>query len=107
MGVGVKAAADERIWETIRAHLEGMRNPINEEIRKYPLPIPACDLQYNHLLEERDRISRELMRLKAMSSKGLAGRDLGMAVEAFIDSSSCIDDETAQRIKATLSEKPA
>jgi hypothetical protein len=29
---------------------------IDAEIRAYPTPIPRCDAQFNHLLEERDRI---------------------------------------------------
>jgi vacuolar-type H+-ATPase subunit I/STV1 len=33
---------------------------LDAEIRAYPTPIPRCDAQFNHLLEERDRIRRLL-----------------------------------------------
>jgi hypothetical protein len=46
------------------AALEVERDRVREAIASYPPPIPACDEQFNHLLEERDRISRELSRLK-------------------------------------------
>ena len=29
---------------------------IDAEIRAYPTPIPRCDAQFNHLLEERERL---------------------------------------------------
>jgi len=29
---------------------------LEAEIRAYPTPIPRCDAQFNHLLEERERI---------------------------------------------------
>jgi len=35
-----------------------------EEISSYPPPIPACDEQFNYLLEKRDQLLRELARLK-------------------------------------------
>ncbi len=35
-----------------------------EEISSYPTPIPACDEQFNYLLEKRDQLLRELAQLK-------------------------------------------
>jgi hypothetical protein len=35
------------------------------EIRSYPTPIPRCDAQFNHLMEERDRIVRALQDIVA------------------------------------------
>ena len=46
-----------------RRRLEQERARINREIRDYPAPIPACDEQFNHLLEERTRVAVELGRL--------------------------------------------
>lgn len=46
-----------------RAQLEQEKRRINEEINNYPPPIPACDAQFNYLLEERARILQELSRL--------------------------------------------
>jgi hypothetical protein len=44
----------------IRDRLESERERLYREIANYPRPIPACDQQFNHLLEERERICREL-----------------------------------------------
>lgn len=57
--------ASERIRD-----LENERQRVNEEIKNYPTPIPACDAQFNYLLEERARIAQELDRSSALSSEG-------------------------------------
>ncbi|MEE8556569.1 MAG: hypothetical protein V3T14_01640 [Myxococcota bacterium] len=44
------------------AALEEERDRILEQIRAYPPPIPACDEHFNHLLERRDQIERDLAR---------------------------------------------
>ena len=50
----------EQPWGKIRTALEQERRGISAEIGSYPSPIPACDEQFNYLLERRDRISRAL-----------------------------------------------
>jgi hypothetical protein len=46
-----------------RATLEGERLRIQAEIVSYPMPIPACDVYFNGLLEERARVCGALARL--------------------------------------------
>jgi hypothetical protein len=46
-----------------RAQLQAELECVQAEIRQYPMPIPACDAWFNHLLEERGRIADELTRL--------------------------------------------
>ena len=48
-----------------RADLEARRQELDAEIRSYPTPIPRCDAQFNHLMEERDRIVRALQEILA------------------------------------------
>jgi uncharacterized coiled-coil DUF342 family protein len=60
-------ASVESVWESSRTRLENEYQRIYEEIKSYPRPIPACDLQFNQLLEERDRIRRELDRMHEVS----------------------------------------
>ncbi len=43
----------------IDAYLERERQSVEKRIRRYPPPIPACDAQFNFLLEERDRLCRQ------------------------------------------------
>jgi len=47
-----------------QARLQEEHLRINEEIRYYPRPIAACDLQFNHLLEQRAMIALELAQLQ-------------------------------------------
>jgi hypothetical protein len=53
-------------WAEIEDHLERARRSILAEIRNYPPPIAASEQQFNHLLEQRDRIARDLRRLAAL-----------------------------------------
>ena len=46
-----------------RAALEAERLRIQAEIVSYPMPIPACDVYFNDLLEQRSRICAELAAL--------------------------------------------
>ncbi len=57
-------------WEALRARLERMQEAVAAEIRTYPPPIPACDAQYNHLLERREALSAALARLDAAREDG-------------------------------------
>ncbi len=50
-------------WEAARARLQADKKRIDEEIRTYPRPIAACDVQFNYLLEERARMASELDRM--------------------------------------------
>ena len=37
---------------------------LSQEIAEYPTPIAGCDLQFNHLLEERRRVNAALQSLE-------------------------------------------
>jgi tyrosine decarboxylase/aspartate 1-decarboxylase len=59
----------DRIWErlvraTDTVRLDAQRKALDEEIRVYPTPIPRCDAQFNHLMEERARIVKALEALR-------------------------------------------
>jgi hypothetical protein len=49
--------------------LEDEKRRINEEVRNYPTPIAGCDAQFNFLLEEQEKIVKELDRLRGTESK--------------------------------------
>ena len=58
---GIRKVVAEVVAESeIRNLLEQQRVRIQEEIANYPPPITACDAQFNHLLEQRSQIAREL-----------------------------------------------
>ncbi len=68
-------------WADLRRRLQLLAQQVGDEIRSYPAPITACDAQFNHLLELRRLLPRELERLE------LAARDPDASAEAFIRSS--------------------
>lgn len=90
------------VWETIGAHLENARLLLQEEITHYPPPIPACDADFNHLLEERARIGEELSRMHIAAGKSLAPLEAANLIEEFVLSSNYIDDTAKQEIKSWL-----
>ena len=59
-------------WDALRGRLAHLQDAVAAEIRAYPVPIPACDAQYNHLLERRAALSEALARLDAARQGGAA-----------------------------------
>jgi hypothetical protein len=57
-------------WDGLRARLMQLREAVAAEIRAYPAPIPACDAQYNHLLERRAALAKALASLDAARESG-------------------------------------
>ena len=70
-------------WAGLRRQIEGLMREVGEEIRAYPAPIPACDVQFNRLLELRRLLPEELARLDAAASSPAA------SVAAFVRASPC------------------
>ena len=104
----MKEEAAEATWRSIRSHLEARQTWIVGAIRDYPAPITACDAQFDHLLEQRGGISRELKRLERACQEGDATENgtenvsengtadvTGNAIAAFIASSPFLDGEPA------------
>jgi len=91
-------------WDTIRACLRSEKDRILEEIRAYPTPIPRCDAQFNHLIENRDRLFQELARVDDAVGSSTVATDGAARIEEFIDSSGCLDDDAKLRLKAALSQ---
>ncbi len=57
-------------WDALRARLAHMQEAVAVEINAYPPPIPACDAQYNHLLERREALSEALAYFDAARKDG-------------------------------------
>lgn len=91
-------------WAMIKNHLSQRRDQIYEEIRAYPPPIPACDEQYNHLLEKRAKIVRELARLDRAIEKGRTALVPAGHVERFMQSSSDMDADIVQNVRGLLNQ---
>lgn len=70
----------EGLSRELQRWLTGARATLADEIRSYPTPIPRCDAQFNHLVEQRGRLSRLLTDLEA----ALDCRDGGAALRAVL-----------------------
>jgi hypothetical protein len=64
--------ADDSEWDVLQFRLTQLRQAVAAEIRAYPVPIPACDAQYNHLLERRTALAAALANLDAARETGAA-----------------------------------
>lgn len=96
--MSVAAAA----WRKIGARLEQERERINREIKSTPPPIPACDAQFNHLLEQRARICEELDRMRQAANESIAPRESIERIDEFLGSSNYIGDDAKQAIRSWL-----
>ncbi|MEJ2130435.1 MAG: hypothetical protein P8Y95_02145 [Gammaproteobacteria bacterium] len=56
-------------WAAIIEQLRDELSDVQRDIRSYPMPIPACDEQFNSLLERREELSRELARARELSDE--------------------------------------
>ncbi len=57
-------------WNALRVRLARLQEAVAAEISAYPAPIPACDAQYNHLLERRAALAEARARLDAARADG-------------------------------------
>lgn len=90
------------IWQEIRHHLEGRRDQVCQEITNHPTPIPACDVHFNRLLEERTKIFQELGRLEKLQGEVKARKPDIALLDDFIGTSEAIDDEERRKLRTAL-----
>ncbi|MDH5534469.1 MAG: hypothetical protein OEZ08_02705 [Betaproteobacteria bacterium] len=86
----------------IRARIETRRDQVCREITDYPTPIPACDVHFNRLLEERRKVFEDLDRLGDLcASCRVRAADVG-AIDRLIASSSAIEDKDRAELRDLL-----
>ena len=95
------AEPDSAMLMRIRERLEDEMNRVREEIRRYPFPIPACDAQYNHLLESREALSMVLARVRDLRSDNAPTR-AGLSIDDFLDASTDMDDTLKSEIRTII-----
>jgi hypothetical protein len=81
--------------DAVRDYLKGQRDRICDEICAYPTPIPACDVHFNRLLEERTGIFDALRRLDCL-------HDDDRSIADFVQTSPAIDVEHKAQLAALL-----
>jgi hypothetical protein len=90
------------IWQEIRGYLTPQRDQVYEAIHSYPPPIPACDVQFNHLLEKRSQLAQELSRLNSLTKQNLPRLEQLQLADEFIDISICLSEEAKQKIRMDI-----
>ena len=76
----------EEAWTSIEAFLNEKLCVVKEEIRHYPAPIPACDAQFNYLLEQRSHLPQEIARVQAFRQSA-SQKDARKVLNTFIATS--------------------
>lgn len=90
------------VWTMIHEHLQKEMRRLHDEIRNYPAPIPACDAQFNYLLEERDALSSELARAREFMNEDTDSEDARSSIEEFLDASAYVDEPKKSEIRALI-----
>jgi hypothetical protein len=90
------------VWQQIRLVLERERDRIYEEITTYPPPIPACDAQFNHLLEQRERVSRDLARVNEAAQLPGSLAACGELLDEMVAGSGLIAADAEQKLRSYL-----
>ena len=95
---------DQRIktLEDFKIYLLAERDRVNEQIGTYPPPIPACDAQFNYLLDERNRIANELKQIDAMLIKWASEGVKIEEIENLIASITHIDTKLVDKLRSTF-----
>jgi hypothetical protein len=96
----MSTASTNSVWTRIHRHLEAEMRRVREEIRTYPAPIPACDAQYNFLLEEREALTSELHRLRELMQGTDSSEDPSISVDEFLNMTTHLDDAAKREIRA-------
>lgn len=86
------------ITQQIEEALQFEKRRIRDEIRAYPPPIPACDAQFNYLLERRELITTELGQLNAIAADRQSTAKNRDSLRTFVSSSQCLSRETKRKL---------
>ena len=90
------------VWTMIHEHLQKEMRRLHEEIRNYPAPIPACDAQFNYLLERRDALSSEMARARELMSDNDSPEDPRVSIDEFLNISDCLGEAQKSKIRAVI-----
>jgi hypothetical protein len=75
----------EEVSQELKRRIFRARGVLSEEIRSYPTPIPRCDAQFNHLVEQRDHLSRLLTDLDTAFDRSDGGVTLRVVLAKLRD----------------------
>jgi hypothetical protein len=94
----VSNLAIEHAASLLQTELEAKREAISRELGTIPPPVPACDVNFNRLLEERAGLIDELQRLRRL----LAAGGEADAVLVFCRESAGVSEATKAQVERML-----
>ena len=86
----------------VKSQLEAEKIRLNTAIRSYPSPIPACDAQFNHLLEKRTQLATELILIDQLLASCDADSSRETRFEKLVADIGQIDPDMAEKIIAAF-----
>ena len=94
-------SVNQSIYQDLVSLLEAKKSQIVEEIHNYPPPIPACDAQFNYLLEQRDWLRVELNRLNQLNQLNDSDKST-QELSNFVKDSHFIHEDVEHDIRSQL-----
>jgi len=88
----------DAVFDAVKAALEGAREAISRELATIPPPVPACDVNFNRLLEDRANIVDALQRLAQLRAAAAQDGEL----LGFVRNCAWLDPQIKERIERTL-----
>ena len=92
----------QQFGRRVEGALRSEKARIRREISAYPPPIPACDAQFNYLLEQRNRVAQELSAVTAAARHERSAADKIAALVALVDASQVLPADVKRQLLATL-----
>jgi len=77
---------------------------VQNEIRSYPAPIPACDAQFNYLLEEREALSSVLARVRGFMNENTDSENARNSIDAFLNFSTYLGESERTEIRSLIND---
>lgn len=112
--ISTRSADEIKSMATLRSlcldlvdYLQRSKNAIDEEIRRYPTPIPRCDAQFNFLYEERARLSHGLDVAKRALETDAPAAQLIEVIAEFTASDRSASTPEERALKARLGDAVA
>jgi hypothetical protein len=99
------AGSSLEVLLNVKRELEAAGRRVNEEIGTYPAPIPACDAQFNYLLEQRRKIAGELNRVETLLAQRQTEAVEARVLADLVARASIIDEKLAARLTDAMAEK--
>jgi len=98
----IATRASERAVHLMQTELEARRETISRELCTIPPPVPACDVNFNRLLEERANVIDQLQRLRRLLDSGAPVEGLRLLVQQ----ASALSPSTKRQVEQLLATAP-